>query len=107
MSFLLKKGALPNALDGAYRVLLHVPAEEGRLAAVNALLAAGVNTSFGYEKGKGSTLDLATAKGLVDVVSALTRSGANVDVADSAGCTALHETAHHNEVDVIDALMKG
>ncbi|CAN0374333.1 unnamed protein product, partial [Ectocarpus sp. 12 AP-2014] len=107
VSMLLRDGAEVDVLDSKGRTAIHLSAERGSLSAVQALLAAGGDSSLRYGKDKAfSELGLAANYGHVEVMQALIRHGVDVHTPDSNSCTALHSAAIGDEVEAIDTFIE-
>lgn len=81
---------LQNKRDEQGRTPLHYAAEEGRAAAVRALMMFGAKSSAREYAKEMSPLDLAATRGHAEVVRVMVQLGANVNVRVPHGRTALH-----------------
>ncbi|KAK7503877.1 hypothetical protein BaRGS_00005000, partial [Batillaria attramentaria] len=88
-----------DQVDANGRTLLHTASHQGKLSAVNALLARGADIETVDKTGQ-TGLNLAARQGHGEVVRALVNAKAEVDHADNDGWTALRSAAWggHNEV---------
>lgn len=104
-TYLLSKGADPNARDFSKYVPLHAAAIRGRNEMVKELIAgkADVNIKGGWTQR--TPLHDAASMGAVEVVKLLLDAGATVDEKSANGNTPLHEAAGAGEADVIQMLL--
>eukprot|EP00752_Nemacystus_decipiens_P009330 g8338.t1 len=105
VAVLLKHGAAADKLDANGRSALHVAVKGGHVAAARALLAAGAKPDLRRGEHESTLLDLAAQGGHADILTALAQRGADVNIANVNGRTALGEAAVKNAVAVIDALV--
>lgn len=103
---LLKRGADPEAMDSEGRTPLRIAVEHGRLPAVRALLAAGADSGTRATADDLTALDFAAGGGDGHILRAILFHTADVNAADSLGCTALHRAALNNQAGAIDVLVE-
>ena len=107
VSSLLRKGAYKDVLDNTGTTPLLWATAAGHLSAVETLLAAGANLNLRSREDDFSALHLAAGNGYHGIVSALLRSGADADVVDPNGDTALMWAAGNGHVGVVEVLLTG
>lgn len=108
VTLLLAAGADPNAVDSSGLTPLMCAAWMGREAVVAPLVKAGARLdATGREAGFTALHLAATAPGREHVVTALLQAGADPNVADANGRTALHQAAIHGAVGVARVLIQG
>ena len=95
----------PNVADGAKFL---AAARNGSLTAnqIQASRTKGVDINHRYGNEKGTALHHAALKGHTEVVKALLKKGADVNLANNNGVTALHLAAREGKTDVVKALLK-
>ncbi|CAB1105913.1 unnamed protein product [Ectocarpus sp. CCAP 1310/34] len=116
LTLLLLQEAEVNALDGEDSAPLHVEAEQGSLAAVEALVSAHANLSLRFGDDDLSAMDRAAYFGHVDVMRVLIQhgidqsdagaTGADVGAEDCGGDTPLHLAVRSASVDTMAALLR-
>lgn len=123
VALLLSKGADPSAIGSNGRTPLHTAAEDGcSLAIVRFLLVAGADCSLRCHGSQCTALELASAKGHLDVVHELLKAGADVNAVcphdallglhsfsertqPDTGLSPLQCAAKHGHLAVVEALL--
>jgi ankyrin repeat protein len=103
---LLEKGADPNAKDDIGQTPLMGAARNGHIGTVNVLLAAGAEVDERLHATNWTALLLAAFYGHAEVVKALLAHGADPNVKDSEGKTALTWAKAKGHSRVVAALEK-
>ena len=104
LKLLIAVGADVNATDDSKETPLHLAAEVGQVAVVNALIAAeaDVNATNNHKE---TPLHLAALHGQVAVVNALIAAEADVNATDDSKETPLHTAALCGQLAVVNALI--
>ncbi|KAL8723928.1 MAG: hypothetical protein Q9166_008219, partial [cf. Caloplaca sp. 2 TL-2023] len=109
---LLERGAEVDMRDDAGETALHKSAGRGDLKIVDELLRYQVNADSKTEcinaQNKSGTTPLmaASKRGMAGCVLALLENGAEVDIQDNMGGTALHEAAARGDLKIVDELLR-
>jgi hypothetical protein len=106
LSALLAAGADINAEDDAGRSALLWAAAEGRLEAVQHILAVDGTQLDAATRSGNTPLHRAAAYGHREVVSLLLTAGADIDCVNEEGATALSRAARWGHADVVRLLLK-
>ena len=110
VSFLLNKGAPPNAKDSEGRTALQLAVStrdrKDRTALVRALLEGGADPKVSAYYALHTPLHLAAAFGATEMVALLIQHGASLDVIDKDGSTPLHIAAKYGRTNVVEILIR-
>lgn len=90
VKILLNKGTPVDIEDPSGYTALHYAARNGRLKICKLLLERGANVNARTRCARATSLHRAASQGHEDVVDFLLKSGADADLLDDDGCTALH-----------------
>lgn len=104
-ALLLVKGADPNARDELGRTPLMNAARAGDLKSVQHLLKHRADPNLATHKARWTALMWAARRGNPDVVTALLEAGANADLTDAKGQTALAIAKRFNRSSAADLLI--
>lgn len=97
---LLAKGADPHIADNYGDMALHAAARTGEMSFIELLLEFGADPNAQNLERYGSlALSEAVMCGMKDAADRLIAAGAKIDLADSAGNTALHAAVHSTSAD--------
>ena len=103
---LVGRGAALEARDHDAMTALGIAAQNGKLKAARALLAAGADVNAAVAKGGYSPLMLAAISGSQELAAALIAHGARVNAANPGGVTALMIAAAGNHFSIASMLLK-
>lgn len=105
VNLLLLSGADINALDGKKHTALYRAAKRGSKVVTKLLMTNGADPNLEDLCGDPNPLMQAAANGLDTAVNYMLQKGANVNVADAEGYTALHHAAAHGHTEIVNELL--
>lgn len=109
VGLLLALGVPVNLPDRIGRTALHWAVQEARLEVIDLLICAGADPNVVAVAHEGpydtTILGQAAAFGRVDVISKLLAGGAEIDMTDRDGLTALHFAAIFSQLEAVSALL--
>lgn len=105
--YLLSYGADPDATSYQSLTPLQLASQQGDLNLVQSLVKYGADLDVSENKHQESALIFAARKGHTAIVDFLIKSGANPDLTDHLGHSALYEAYEHDHWDCVETLVKG